>query len=111
MLDRAVTVLATMLLTWMVKRGWIGESDSAQLLPAVILLPALAWGWWNNRNKALVQSASNVPGTVVVTTPELALDTPNQKNIISSSAPTPELAAAVGKQVAAAKDVTDPKEK
>lgn len=89
MLDRAIAVLATMFLGWMVKRGWLGESDAAALSPALILLPALAWGWWNNRNKALLQSASNVVGedgrkTVIVASPELALSTP-QNNIVSNA--------------------------
>lgn len=83
MIDRFVAVMATMFLGYCVKKGWIGQTDSATLLPAIILLPSLAWGWWVNRNKALVQSAANVPGTVVVTTPTLAQSTP-ETNIVSS---------------------------
>lgn len=86
MLDRAIAILATMFLAWMVKRGWLGESDSAALLPLVVLLPSLAWGWWNNRDKALVQAAAAVPGTVVVTTKELATSTPGQQNIVANTA-------------------------
>ena len=85
MLDRAIAVLATMFLGWMVKKGWLGESDSATLLPAVVLLPSLAWGWWNNRPTALVQSAANLPGTTIVTTPDLADATPFQGNIVSNT--------------------------
>lgn len=87
MLDRAIAVIATMFLGWMVKRGWLGESDSATLLPAVILLPSLAWGWYNNRNQALLQSAANVVGadgkkTIVVASPELATAVPDT-NVMS----------------------------
>lgn len=90
MIDRAIAVLATMLLGWMVKKGWLGESDAATLMPALVLLPALAWGWWNNRNVALLQSAANVVGadgkkTVIVTSPELAIATPEQNNIVSNT--------------------------
>ncbi|MFA5897680.1 MAG: hypothetical protein WC829_01075 [Hyphomicrobium sp.] len=91
MLDRAIAVMATMFLSWMVKKGWLGESDAATLLPALVLLPALAWGWWNNRDKALIQSAANVVDlktgqkTVIVTSPEMAKDTPDQNNIVSST--------------------------
>lgn len=85
MLDRVVLVVSTWFLAWMVRRGWIGSEDSALLLPGIIVLPALVWGWWNNRNKALVQSAANVPGTVVVTSPELAAATPDQNNIVSNT--------------------------
>jgi len=85
MLDRAIAVLATMFLNWMVTKGWLGQSDAATLLPALVLLPALAWGYWNNRDKALVQSAANVPGTIVVTQPALAAATPDQNNIVSNT--------------------------
>lgn len=91
MADRAIAVLATMFLNWMVTKGWLGQSDAATLLPALVLLPALAWGYWNNRDKALIQSAANVvdPNTgkkvVIVTSPELAAATPDQNNIVSST--------------------------
>lgn len=89
MLDRAAAVLATMLVGWMVKKGWLGASDAATLVPALVLLPSLAWGWWNNRNKALLQSAAGVVGadgkkTVVIASPELAAATP-ENNIVSST--------------------------
>lgn len=103
MLDRALAVMATAALGWMVKKGWIGESDAATLLPGVVLLPSLAWGWWVNRDKALVQSASNVPGTVVVTTPELAKATPAGANILSGTAPKEEITAAVSQAQAVTK--------
>lgn len=95
MIDRALAVMATMLLAWMVRKGWLGESDAATLLPAIVLLPSLAWGAWVNRDKALVQSAAAVPGTVVVTTPALAQDTPNERNIISTGSSPTKIAAAV----------------
>lgn len=85
MLDRVGLVLATWFLSWMVRKGWIGSEDSAVLLPGLILIPALVWGWWNNRDKALVQSAANVPGTIVVTQPSLAAATPDQNNILSNT--------------------------
>lgn len=93
-LDRTIAVLATMILGWMVKRGWIGESDVATLLPAVVLLPAILWGWWVNRDKALVKSAANVPGTVVVTNPELASSIPSP-NVVSNDSAKVTITAAV----------------
>lgn len=84
MLDRGLAVLVTMLLGWCVRKGYLGEGDAATLAPAIVLLPSLAWGWWNNRPKALVQAAAALPGTVVVTTPELAKATPDQNNIVSN---------------------------
>lgn len=91
MLDRAIAVLATMFLNWLVTKGFLGQSDAATLLPALVLLPALAWGWWNNRDAALISSAGNVvdPKTgkkaIIVTSPELAAATPDQNNIVSST--------------------------
>jgi hypothetical protein len=91
MLDRAMTVLVTMFLGWLVKRGYIGESDSATLLPAIVLLPAIAYGAWVNRDKALIQSAGNVVDpvtgkpTIIVTSPAMAAATPGQNNIVSTS--------------------------
>jgi len=89
MLDRALAVLVTMFMGWLVKKGYLGESDAATLAPAIVLLPALAWGWYNNSNKSLLQSAANVVGddgkkTVIVASPELAAATPDQQNIISN---------------------------
>lgn len=89
MIDRAIAVMATMFLSWMVKKGWLGESDAAQLLPALVLLPAIAWGWWNNRAKAILQSAANVVGEdgkkpVIIASPELAASVP-QNNVVSST--------------------------
>lgn len=83
MLDRAGAVIATLLLGYLVRKGWIGDTEVAALTPIIILVPTMAWGWWVNRNQALVQSAATVPGTVVVTEPKLAHVTP-ESNIVSS---------------------------
>jgi hypothetical protein len=100
MLDRAIAVLATMFINWLVLKGWLGESNAAQLSPlAAVLIPALFWGWWVNRDKALIQSAGNVVGedgkkTVILASPELAASTPD-RNIISNEAAPTAIAAAV----------------
>ncbi len=94
-IDRALAVLATIFLGWFVKKGYIGESDAATLLPFVVLLPAIFWGWWGNRDKALLQSAANVPGTVILTTPAMADATPAEPNILPSAAPQEKITAMV----------------
>lgn len=105
MLDRATAVLATMAIGWLVKRGWLGESDAAQLSPlVVVLLPALFWGWWNNRPQAQLQKAAAVTGidgkkTVVIGPPELANATP-ETNIISTGASQAAINAAIATAVA-----------
>lgn len=92
MLDRALAVLVTMWLGWMVKKGWLGESDVAALVPALVALPAIAYGWWNNQDFKLLQKAANVPNpeapngkTIIVADPALAAATPDQNNIVSSA--------------------------
>ena len=78
--DRAIA----MLLVWLVAKGYIGESEAATIGTVIIGLLSLAWGWWINRDKALVQSAATVPGTTVVTTADLAASTP-ETNIVSGA--------------------------
>lgn len=90
MFDRGLAVIVTMLLGWLVRKGWLGESDAATLAPAIVLLPALAWGWWNNRPKAILQSAAALVDpetgrkTVILTGPSMAADTP-ENNIVSTT--------------------------
>lgn len=93
--DRVLAVALTWLLTWLATKGYITQGQVAELLPALVILLTAAWGWWVNRDKALIQSASNVPGTVVVTTPELAKATPSERNIISSKSSKETIAATV----------------
>lgn len=66
--------------------GYLMASDVPQLSVVVIILGSAAWGYWVNRPKAIVQSAAALPGTVVVTTPDLSAATPNQTNIVSNLA-------------------------
>lgn len=82
-IERAITVLATVGLNWLVRKGYLGESDAATLLPAIVLLPSLMYGWWINRPQALVQSVATIPGTVVVTQPALAKALP-ETNVVSN---------------------------
>lgn len=89
MLDRAIAIIATTFLGWLVKKGYIGESDSATLLPAIILLPSLAWGWWRNRNTRLLQSAAAVVGpngekTVVIAPTAVMADAVPEKNVVAT---------------------------
>lgn len=83
MAERFATVVATMLLAKAVEKGWISSSDSATLLPAVVLIPSLIYGWLVNRNKSLIQATAAIPGTVVVTQPSIAAATP-ETNIVST---------------------------
>lgn len=78
MAERAVTILVTIFLAKLVKMGWLSDSDSAMLLPFLVILPSLLYAWYVNRGQALAQATVNaVPGTVVVTTPEVAKAVPS----------------------------------
>lgn len=81
--DRLVAVL----LTWLVAKGYIGRDDALEYGPIAIALAMAFYAWWVNRPKAIVQSAAAIPGTTVVTTPELASGTPEQ-NILSTATNT-----------------------
>lgn len=88
MAERAVTVLATIFLAKLVKWGWLSDSDSAALLPFVVIMPSLAYAWWINRNKALVIAAANTVDDqgrkpVIVTSQNVANSTA-ETNIVSA---------------------------
>jgi len=71
------------ILTWLIAKGYISAADGAQWLALFVGLAGAAYGWWANRDKALVQAAAAVPNTVVVTDHTLAAATP-EPNIVSS---------------------------
>jgi hypothetical protein len=78
-----------------VAKGWISESDMMQFVALLLAIAGAVWGWYVNTNKALVQAAAAVPGTVVVTTPDLARATPNESNIVSHNSGPQAIDAAV----------------
>lgn len=83
--DRALLVLVTWFLTYASQKGWITTSDVATLAPAIVAIAGFGWGWWVNRPKAIAMSAASIPGTTVVTTPDLAAATPDHSNIVSNT--------------------------
>lgn len=64
--------------------GLLADSDVTTLSPLLIILLSAGYAYWVNRPKAIVQSAAALPGTVVVTTPDLSGSTP-EKNIVSNT--------------------------
>lgn len=86
MAERAVTVLVTIFLAKLVKIGWLSDSDSAALLPFLVILPSLAYAWYTNTDKALAQATVNaIPGTVVVTTQKVADEVPGNSVVSNES--------------------------
>lgn len=86
MIERLVTILLTLALAKLVRLGWLSESDSAQLLPALVIVPSLVYAWYVNRGQALAQATVNaIPGTLVVTDPKVAEAVPGD-NVVSNEA-------------------------
>lgn len=84
LVERGLTIGATWLVTWLVSKGYVSASDSAQLIVLIVGAISGFYGWWINRDKALVQAAAAVPNTVVVTEHTLAASTP-EPNIVSAA--------------------------
>lgn len=86
MLERLLTILITLALAKMVRLGWLSESDSAQLVPALVIIPSLIYAWYINRGQALAQATVNaIPGTVVVTSPDVANAVPGDSVVSNES--------------------------
>lgn len=67
-----------------VKKGWYDNETAAYLAGGAVTLIGGIWAWWINRPQALIRAAAqSTPGTVVVTTPEIANATP-ESNIVSN---------------------------
>lgn len=79
-LDRVLAVAVT----WAITKGYITQAQAAEYAPLVLAIAAALWGWWVNRDKALVQAAAAIPDTTVVTRPDLAAATP-ERNIVSET--------------------------
>lgn len=60
-------------------------SNILAVIGPLMILGGIVWSWFANTEKALVQSAAAIPGTVVVTTAALAKATPEQNNIVSNT--------------------------
>lgn len=75
--------LVAMLLVWLVAKGYLADGDAATVGTVLIGMGSLAWGWWINRRKSIVQAAAAIPNTVVVTQPQIANSTP-ELNIVSN---------------------------
>lgn len=78
-LDRAVLIG----LTWLASKGYITSADVANYATLILAIAGAAYAFWINRNTNLANRASSIPGTTVVTTPEIAAALP-QSNVVSN---------------------------
>ena len=81
----AIDRVVLMGLTYAAGKGWITTTDIANYLALIVGILGSGYAFYVNRNTNLAKQAASVPGTTVVTTPEIAAATPNQTNIISTS--------------------------
>ena len=79
--------LVAVLLVWLVAKGHIGKDEALEYGPIAIGIVSAIYAWYVNRPKAIMQSAAALPGTTVVTTPEMAKSTP-EPNIVSTTTNT-----------------------
>jgi hypothetical protein len=84
-IERLFTVTLTWLLTWATTKGYISSSQAAEYAPLALGVFAAIYAWWISKPSNILLAASNIPGTTVVTTPELARDTPTAQNVIAST--------------------------
>lgn len=78
-LDRVVLIG----LTWLASKGFITSADVANYATLILAIAGAGYAFWINRQTNLVNQASNVPGTTVVTTPAIAAALP-QNNVVSN---------------------------
>lgn len=97
-LDRAMVSIVSSLLTWATMRGFLPSELAKELVLVLPILVGAGLGaiiaWIVNRPKALAIAAEK-SGAVVLTTSEIADDTPDNKNILSLNASSAEINAAV----------------
>ena len=81
-------------LGWLVARGFITNEEVANYATLALGILAAFYGWWQNRPKAIMQSAAAIKGTTVVTSPDLAKST-GQNNVVSSDDTEASVATAI----------------
>lgn len=70
-------------LTWLASKGYITSADVANYATLILGIAGAAYAFWINRNTNLVNRASSVPNTTVVTSPDIATALP-QGNVVST---------------------------
>jgi hypothetical protein len=82
--ERVIYGVAMAVLMKLVAKGWLDADMAPYIAGGAVTAVGGAYAWWINRPKAIVQSAAALPGTIVVTTHDLAAATPDQSNIVSN---------------------------
>ena len=64
-------------ITWLVAKGYITQSDAANLVTLVVGIAAAIYAYYVNRNVNLAKQAASIPGTTVITDAAIADNTVN----------------------------------
>jgi len=86
-----LTLLGGLVAGWAAKTGWITADQvmsffsSETVIGLVVSGIALVWSMISKTDKGVVASAAAIPGTTVVTTPEIAAAVPSADALSSAS--------------------------
>lgn len=83
--ERLLYAGATAVAMKLVSHGWISADDATWVATGIIGAVGGAYAWWVTKPSNILLAASNLKGTTVVTTPDLAAATPSAANIISNT--------------------------
>ena len=67
-----------------VGKGWIASDDAVNMTGLIVGISAAVYAYWVNRPKNLIKQAASVDKTVIVTSPDIAYNTPHA-NIVSNT--------------------------
>ena len=70
-------------LTWLATKGYITNEDVGNYAALILAVAGAGYAFWINRNTNLVNRASSVPDTVVVTSADIAKSL-LQSNVVSA---------------------------
>jgi hypothetical protein len=70
-------------LTWLASKGYITTTDVANYATMILAVAGAGYAFWINRNSNLVNRASSVPNTTIVTSPDISAALP-QSNVVST---------------------------
>lgn len=71
-------------LTWLASKGYITSADVANYAALIVGIAGALYAFYVNRNTNLAKQAASIPGTTVLTTPEIANNTV-QPNVVSNT--------------------------
>lgn len=72
-------------LVYLASKGYITSADVANLATMIVTILGAVYAYYINRNTNLAKQAASIPGTTIITTPEIAAATPDLSNVVSNT--------------------------